>query len=90
MALGAILRHPGEMLEVSFVRRRGSRDRVYVRRDDGSSTGWDFPSYGDGLPHDLCHLSRDDFVAARHTCGIAECGAPAGQVGDRRRVPAPG
>ncbi len=43
-------------LEVSFVRHRGRRDRVYVSRADGSSTGWDFPSYGDRLPHDLCHL----------------------------------
>jgi hypothetical protein len=48
------------MLEVSFVRNRGSRDRVYVTRSDGSSTGWDFPSYGDGLPHDLCHLVVED------------------------------
>jgi hypothetical protein len=44
------------VLEASFVRRRGSRDRVYVTRSDGTTTGWDFPSYGDGLPHDLCHL----------------------------------
>jgi hypothetical protein len=48
------------MLEVSFVRNRGSRDRVYVKRIDGSSTGWDFPTYGDGLPHDLCHLVVED------------------------------
>jgi hypothetical protein len=43
-------------MQVSFVRHRERRDRVYVTRDDGSSTGWDFPSYGDRLPHDLCHL----------------------------------
>lgn len=54
------LGHHGRMLEVSFVRNRGSRDRVYVTRSDGSSTGWDFPSYGDGLPHDLCHLVVED------------------------------
>jgi hypothetical protein len=48
------------VLEVSFVRNRGSRDRVYVTRSDGTSTGWDFPSYGDGLPHDLCHLVVED------------------------------
>lgn len=48
------------MLEVTFVRRRGRRDRVYVSRSDGSSTAWDFPSYGDGLPHDLCHLVVED------------------------------
>ena len=27
-----------------------------LTRSDGTSTGWDFPTYGDGLPHDLCHL----------------------------------
>jgi hypothetical protein len=43
-------------MEVSFVRHRGRRDRVYVTRSDGTSTAWDFPSYGDRLPHDLCHL----------------------------------
>lgn len=48
------------MLEVSFVRRRGKRDRVYVHRSDGTMTGWDFPSYGDGLPHDMCHLVVED------------------------------
>jgi hypothetical protein len=48
------------VLEVTFVRRPGRRDRVYVSRDDGSRTGWDFPSYGDGLPHDLCHLVVED------------------------------
>jgi hypothetical protein len=48
------------MLEVSFVRNRGNRDRVYVTRSDGTTTGWNFPSYGDGLPHDLCHLVVED------------------------------
>jgi len=42
--------------QVSFVRRRGRRDRVHVTRDDGLSTAWDFPTYGDRLPRDLCHL----------------------------------
>ena len=48
------------MLEVAFVRNQGRRDRVYVTRSDGTSTGWDFPSYGDGLPHDLRHLVVED------------------------------
>jgi hypothetical protein len=48
------------VLQVSFVRHRGHRDRVYVTRSDGSSTGWEFPSYGDDLPHDLCHLVVED------------------------------
>ncbi|HLM96944.1 MAG TPA: hypothetical protein VK283_11555 [Acidimicrobiales bacterium] len=43
-------------LRVAFVRHRERRDRVYVTRQDASSTAWDFPSYGDRLPHDLCHL----------------------------------
>lgn len=48
------------MLHASFVRNRGSRDRVYITRSDGTWTGWHFPSYGDGLPHDLCHLVVED------------------------------
>jgi hypothetical protein len=43
-------------LTASFVRHRQRRDRIYVARHDGSSVSWDFPSYGDLLPHDLCHL----------------------------------
>jgi hypothetical protein len=43
-------------LRARFVRAVGERDRVYVRRSDGSETSWVFPSFGDGLPHDLVHL----------------------------------
>ncbi|HEY5274763.1 MAG TPA: hypothetical protein VIJ34_16245 [Acidimicrobiales bacterium] len=43
-------------LVASFVRQRGSRDHIFVRRSDGSSCAWAFPTYGDRLPHDLCHL----------------------------------
>jgi hypothetical protein len=43
-------------MEVSFVRVRGQRDRIYVRRTDGSEVSWVFPTYGDELPHDLVHL----------------------------------
>ncbi len=25
--------------------------------------GWEFPSYGDGLPHDLCHLVVEEELA---------------------------
>jgi hypothetical protein len=45
-----------EVMLVSFVRHRGQRDGVHVTRRDGTATSWDFPSYGDRLPHDLCHL----------------------------------
>lgn len=52
-------------LHASFVRQRGRRDRVYVTRSDGTTTGWDFPSYGDGLPHDACHLVIEDELGLR-------------------------
>jgi hypothetical protein len=47
-------------LEVSFVRHRHRRDRIYVTRPDGTSLSWDFPTYGDRLPHDLVHLVVED------------------------------
>src|SRR5262245_29673571 len=43
-------------LSATFVRHAGERDRIHVRRSDGSEVSWVFPSYGDGLPHDLVHL----------------------------------
>lgn len=46
----------GIVLTATFVRRTGLRDHVYVLRADDSTVDWEFPSYGDGLPHDLCHL----------------------------------
>lgn len=44
------------MLEAVFVRIVGARDRVYVTRSNGTEVSWVFPTYGDGLPHDLVHL----------------------------------
>jgi hypothetical protein len=52
-------------LTVTFVRKAGSPDHVYVRRPDGSETGWSFPSYGDGLPHDLVHLVVESHFGLR-------------------------
>jgi hypothetical protein len=43
------------MLKATFVRTTGERDRIYVTRSDGSEVSWSFPSYGEGLPHDLVH-----------------------------------
>jgi hypothetical protein len=48
------------VLHATFVRTRGGRDRVYVTRADATTLGWEFPTYGDGLPHDLCHLVVED------------------------------
>jgi len=69
------------MLDVTFVRRRGSRDRVYVMRSDGTSIEWDFPSYGDGLPHDLCHLVVEDELAlANGSWGLVDQGVGIGLI----------
>lgn len=43
-------------MEIRFVRTQGQRDRVYVRRANGTETSWAFPTYGDMVPHDLVHL----------------------------------
>jgi hypothetical protein len=43
-------------MNVSFVRHRGERDRIYVVRTSGGEVSWEFPTYGDRLPHDLVHL----------------------------------
>lgn len=53
-------RYGAPVLQVTFVRRRGRRDHIYVESEDGTTTDWAFPSYGDGLPHDLCHLVVED------------------------------
>jgi hypothetical protein len=52
------------MLKATFVRTAGERDRIYVTRSDGSEVSWSFPSYRDGLPHDLVHL------AVESCCGL--------------------
>jgi hypothetical protein len=44
------------MLRAAFVRTVGQPDRIYVTRSDGSEVSWPFPTYGEGLPHDLVHL----------------------------------
>src|SRR5262245_31757127 len=43
-------------MEISFVRIQGERDRVYVKRSNGSEVSWVFPSYGNFIPHDLVHF----------------------------------
>lgn len=71
-------------MEVTFVRRRGSRDRVYVTRADGTSTGWEFPSYGEGLPHDLCHLVVEDVLGlSEGFWGLVEQHVDVGLVDDQ-------
>jgi hypothetical protein len=53
-------------MQITFVRHPDAPDRIYVTRDDGSETSWSFPSYGDGLPHDLVHLVLERRFGLRH------------------------
>jgi hypothetical protein len=43
------------MLRAAFARTEG-RDRIDVRRGDGSTASWCFPTYGGNVPHDLVHM----------------------------------
>ena len=43
-------------MEVSFVRTQGQRDRIYVKRSNGTEVSWVFPTFGNYIPHDLVHL----------------------------------
>lgn len=53
-------------MQVTFVRHPDAPDRIYVVRDDGGEVSWSFPSYGDGLPHDLVHLVIERRFGLRH------------------------
>ena len=44
------------MLNASFVRTVGERDRFYVTRSDGSEVSWVFATFGNAPPHDMIHL----------------------------------
>jgi hypothetical protein len=71
-------------VKVSFVRHRERRDRVHVTRQDGSSTAWDFPSYGNRLPHDLCHLAVEEALGiANGFWGLVDQGVEVRLVDDQ-------
>jgi hypothetical protein len=71
-------------LTVSFVRHRGKRDHVYVTRQDSTSCDWAFPTYGDQLPHDLCHLVIEEMLAIPNGFwGLVEQGMEVTLVNDQ-------
>jgi hypothetical protein len=71
------------VLEASFVRVPGQRDRVHVRRSDGSEASWVFPSYGAGLPHDLVHLVVESaFGLRRGFWGRVDAGVDPARIND--------
>jgi len=43
------------LLKATFVRTAGERDRIHVTRSNRTTVSWQFPAYGDELPHDLVH-----------------------------------
>ena len=56
-------------------------------RGDGTSTGWDFPSYGDGLPHDLCHLVVEEGLGlSEGFWGLVENHVDVGMVNNERTL----
>lgn len=70
-------------LRATFVRARGERDRIYVTRSDGTEVSWVFPTYGDGLPHDLVHLVVESvFGLSRGFWGRVDAGADPGRISD--------
>ncbi len=64
-----------------------------MTREDGSESAWTFPSYGDGLPHDLVHyvvettflISGGLWGRVRDGVDIALVNAVANRVGGERK-----
>jgi hypothetical protein len=70
-------------LTASFLRTAGERDRIYVTRSDGSEASWSFPTYGDGLPHDLVHFVVETvFGLSRGFWGRVDGGADPMRIND--------
>jgi hypothetical protein len=84
------------MLNASFVRTVGDRDRIYVRRSDGGEVSWVFPTYGDTPPHDMIHLFVESaFGVTQGFWGRVDAGvdpgvimAQANRVGGRNKYAA--
>jgi hypothetical protein len=62
-------------MRVTFVRTVGAKDRIYVNRHGGGETSWEFPSYGDELPHDLVHLVVESRFGVRGVWASVAAGA---------------
>ncbi len=72
------------LLTATFTRRPGQHDLVHVVRTDGTETEWDFPSYGDALPHDLVHFVVEQGIGLTDGFwGLVDDGAEVVIVGDQ-------
>jgi hypothetical protein len=71
------------VLEASFVRVAGQRDRIYVHRSNGAEVSWVFATYGAELPHDLVHLVVEAAFGLRHGFwGRVDAGVDPGRIND--------
>ncbi len=74
----------GCCLTATFTRHRGANDHVHVTRTEGTSTEWEFPSYGDAVPHDLIHLVVERGLGMTDGFwGLIDGGANVVMVGDQ-------
>jgi hypothetical protein len=74
-------RHISAPLNAAFLRTVGERDRIYVRRSDGTEVSWVFPTYGDALPHDMIHLIVESaFGVTDGFWGRVDAGADSGLI----------
>jgi hypothetical protein len=70
-------------MQISFVRTQGRPDRVYVQRTHGGEVSWAFPSFGEGLPHDLVHLVVESLFEVRQGFwGRVDAGVDPGRVSE--------
>ena len=53
-------------MNIRFVRIAGQADRIYVRRSNGSELGWEFPTFGNEIPHDMVHLVVETMFGLRN------------------------
>ena len=59
----------------------GARDRIYLRRSDGTEVSWEFATYGDNVPHDLVHLVVESaFGLRRGFWGLVDSGVDPARV----------
>ena len=70
-----------DRMDATFVRVPGARDRIYVRRSDGTEVSWDLATYGDNVPHDLVHLVVESaFGLQRGFWGLVDSGIDPARV----------
>ncbi len=71
-------------LTATFTRHREANDHVQVIRSNETSTEWEFPNYGDALPHDLVHFIVEEGLGLTGGFwGLVDDGADVVMVNDQ-------